>query len=213
MPVLRDRVAAALASAPTAARTTPTAEVNRITLEGDYWALTYGQQTVRLHDSKGLRILAQLLREPDRPHPSIDLERLGEAGDAATARAIAASDAGELLDDEARRTYRARITELRTAIDDAELSTTPVNVDALRDELEFITRELSRAVGIGGRARRAGSASERARLNVSRAVKTALQRVADVHPALAAHLSATVRTGTVCVYAPDPRSPIVWTAD
>jgi hypothetical protein len=45
---------------------------------------------------------------------------------------------------------------------------------------------------------------------VTRAVKTAMQRIADGSPALAAHLEATVRTGSACVYVPDPRAPIEW---
>jgi hypothetical protein len=81
---------------------------------------------------------------------------------------------------------------------------------ALREELEFITRELSRAMGLGGRSRKAGSIAERARLNVSRAVKAAIQRVASADAELGAHLKATVHTGVVCVYTPDPRVPIGW---
>jgi len=44
-------------------------------------------------------------------------------------------------------------------------------------EIEFLTREISRAVGLGGRDRRAGSAAERARLNVTRAIKISLQKI------------------------------------
>jgi hypothetical protein len=41
-------------------------------------------------------------------------------------------------------------------------------------------------------------------------VKSALRRVEGANLDLAAHLEATVRTGTVCVYTPDPRTPITW---
>ncbi|MGH7685409.1 MAG: hypothetical protein ACREN2_01110 [Candidatus Dormibacteria bacterium] len=161
---------------------------------------------MRLRDSKGMRILAQLMSSPGRPHPALDLERIGEAGDEPTARAIAASDAGEMLDEEARRAYRARIAELRAAIDDARGEGAADRAGALQEELDFI----SRGLGLGGRARRAGSAAERARINVTRAVKAAMQRFSDADPELAAHLGTTVRTGTVCVYAPDPLSTIEW---
>ena len=40
-------------------------------------------------------------------------------------------------------------------------------------------REMARAVGLGGRDRRAGSAAERARLNVTRAIKSALQKISE----------------------------------
>ena len=216
MPVLRSKITTLLGGAAPAARAAardrePIAESGTLLLEGEYWTVAYAGRTVRLRDSKGMRILARLMSTPGRPHPSLDLERTGETGDQATAYAIAAGDAGEMLDDEARRAYRARITELRSAIDDAQSAGAADRAGALQEELVFITRELSRGLGLGGRARRAGSAAERARVNVTRAVKAAMQRISEVDPSLAAHLNATVRTGTVCVYAPDPRSPMEWT--
>jgi hypothetical protein len=57
-------------------------------------------------------------------------------------------------------------------------------------------------VGLGGRARRAGSAAERARSAVQRRIKNALGRIADADPELGAVLSRSVRTGNFCVYLP-----------
>ena len=213
---LRAKVTAALGrdtGQPTIAATRVGAVADRsaLTLEGEYWAFTYQDRTVRIRDSKGMRVIARLLEAQGRPQPSLDLERAGADGGDPTARAVAASDAGEILDAEALRAYRARIAELRMAIDDAQSAGAADRAGAMSEELDFITRELSRGLGLGGRARRAGSAAERARINVARAVKAAMQRINDVDPNLAAHLGATVRTGTVCVYAPDPRSPIEWT--
>jgi hypothetical protein len=51
---------------------------------------------------------------------------------------------------------------------------------------------------------------ERARINVTRAIGAALKRIDEHHPALAGHLRATVRTGQVCTYTPDPRLPVTW---
>jgi hypothetical protein len=79
-----------------------------------------------------------------------------------------------------------------------------------RSEREFIARELAAAVGLGGRDRVAASASERARVNVTRAVKSTLARIAANSPALGRHLEKTVKTGTYCSYEPDPRIPVNW---
>jgi len=179
-------------------------------LEGEYWTVAYEGKLSRLRDSKGLRVLAELLASPGRPHASLDLERLGATGDEAAARAVAAGDAGELIDADARREYRARQLELRAAIEDADAAGSSEQLGILREELDFITQELSRALGLGGRSRHAGSTAERARLNVTRAVKSALRRIEAADAALAAHLEATVRTGTVCLYTPDPRAPLEW---
>jgi len=67
-----------------------------------------------------------------------------------------------------------------------------------------------RAVGLGGRDRRAASHAERARLNVTRAIRAAMAGLARANPALGTHLAATIRTGRYCSYTPDPRAPITW---
>ena len=98
-------------------------------------------------------------------------------------------------------------------------STMPVpqatrRVEAQADaEREFLIRELSRAVGLGERARRAGSPSERARSGVTRALRQAMERIAEHHPPLGEHLHHAIRTGTYSAYLPDPRTPVAWTSD
>lgn len=188
----------------------PSGEDGTFRREGEYWTVGYEARVLRLKDSKGIRVLAHLLADPGRPHAALDLERLGSPGGEETARAIASGDAGELLDEEARRAYRARIAELREAIETADSWGKADEVGLLREEMDFITHELGRALGLGGRSRRAGSIAERARLNVMRAVRSAMQRISLADPELGAHLNATVHTGTVCVYTPDPRIRIAW---
>ena len=53
-------------------------------------------------------------------------------------------------------------------------------------------------------------APEQARLNVTRAIHAVMTRLDGLHPLLAEHLRATVRTGKECCYRPDPRVPIFW---
>jgi hypothetical protein len=69
-------------------------------------------------------------------------------------------------------------------------------------ELEFITRELSRAYGLGGRKRRSGSAAERARVNVRRRLKDAIERIGEQLPDAGTYLANTIKTGTYCKYVP-----------
>jgi len=76
-------------------------------------------------------------------------------------------------------------------------------VDRLEDEIEAVGRELSRAVGLGGRDRPVASAAERARINITRAIKVALERIAEHNPALATLLTSSIRTGTFCSYTTD----------
>jgi hypothetical protein len=80
----------------------------------------------------------------------------------------------------------------------------------VQQEIDILTQELARAVGLGGRERRAGSHAERARVNVTRAIASALERIAEHNAGLARHFDATIKTGTFCSYTPDPRVPVEW---
>ena len=119
-------------------------------------------------------------------------------------------DAGVLLDATAKAAYRARLGELRAELEEAEGFNDPARATRARQEMEFLVAELARAVGLGGRDRRAASHAERARLNASRAIRAAMANLAEANPALGRHLAATIRTGRYCSYTPDPRLPIAW---
>jgi hypothetical protein len=64
--------------------------------------------------------------------------------------------------------------------------------------------------GSAGHARRISAVDERARLTVTKGIKTALARIEAAHPTLAQHLQATIHRGYLCSYVPDPRLPIAW---
>jgi hypothetical protein len=175
---------------------------------------------VRLKDAKGLRHLARLLGNPAREFHAVDLESADSAVAlrAATARGSSddletradLGDAGELLDATAKAAYQTRIEELRTELEEAEGFNDPARGAKARAELDFLVGELARAVGLGGRDRRAAAHAERARLNASRAIHGAISNLSRVHPSLGRHLASTIRTGRYCSYTPDPRVPIVW---
>ena len=82
---------------------------------------------------------------------------------------------------------------------------------ALRPSWIFCCARCSRAVGLGGRIRRAGAAAERARLNVTRAIKSALQKISEHHAQLGNLLDRSfIRTGTFSSYLPSPQNAIAW---
>jgi tetratricopeptide (TPR) repeat protein len=195
----------------------PVASVNVFRREGDYWSVSFEGHTVRARDRKGMRYLARLLADPGREYHVLDLvaAETGRSAQGASSHAAglprsAFGDAGEGLDAQAKDAYRRRLAEIdddleqARAIGDAERA---AQADAERD---FLVQELARAFGLGGRDRRAASASERARAAVTRAVRQAMTRIAEHHPQLGQHLSRTIRTGTYCAYVPDPRAPADW---
>lgn len=75
----------------------------------------------------------------------------------------------------------------------------------LESQLEFIESELRRAVGLRGRSRRPdNSVTERARVNVTRTIRMALEKIAKNDAELGKMLSGAIRTGTFCSYVSNP---------
>ncbi|CAN5192926.1 hypothetical protein BH20ACT5_BH20ACT5_25390 [soil metagenome] len=122
----------------------------------------------------------------------------------------ALGDAGEILDARAKDAYRRRLAEIDDDIEQARTIGDTERAAQADAERDFLVRELALAFGLGGRERRAASASERARTGVTRADRQAIARIGEHHPQLGAHLSRCIRTGTYCAYLPDPRAPAGW---
>ena len=133
-----------------------------------------------------------------------------ESGRAAGLSHTGPGDAGEMLDARAKDAYRRRLAEIEDDIEQARAFGDTERAAQADAERDFLVRELSRAVGLGGRDRRAASTSERARVSVTRAVRQAIARIGEHHPELGEHLDRTIRTGTYCAYVPDPRAPAAW---
>jgi tetratricopeptide (TPR) repeat protein len=173
--------------------------------EGDYWLLVFEGRTARVRDLKGMRYLAQLLAHPGREFHVLDLVA------AETGQRVALGDAGPILDERAKAAYRRRLAEIEEDIERARAlgdARREAQADAERD---FLVRELAGAIGLGGRDRRATSASERARSGVTRAIRQAIARIGESHAQLGDHLDRAVHTGTHCAYVPDRGAPAAWT--
>jgi hypothetical protein len=177
--------------------------------DGELWTLVFEGRTTRLSHMVGLSHLARLLAEPGREVHAADLAGAAYEGQRDPG-APPAGDAGELLDARARSEYGARLREAREELEEATRRNDRGQMERLGEEIEHLAAELSRGFGLGGRPRRAGSASERARLSVTRAIRYAIGRIGEHDPALAEHLRLGVRTGAFCVYSPSPRDPMSW---
>ena len=121
-----------------------------------------------------------------------------------------AGGSGEMLDARAKEAYRRRLAEIEEDLEEARAMGDAGRATQAGIERDFLVRELSRAFGFGGRDRRTGVAAERARASVTRAIRQAMTRIRQHHPAVANHLDHAIRTGTYCAYRPDPRVPLKW---
>jgi hypothetical protein len=201
--------------------------------EGEFWAIGYPGKSFRLKDTKGLGYLAHLLRHPATEFHVLDLVS-GSAGrreddetnqlvhglplgnddlEKAGIHVASLGDAGEMLDHTAKVAYRRRLSELGEELEEAKELGNVERAERAEQEIDALTSELSRAVGLGGRDRRAGSASERARQSISKTVKSVVERIAQSDATLGDLMARCIKTGYFCSYQPDPDSPLAWEFD
>ncbi len=179
----------------------PLAEFRR---DDAVWKLTFDGVTAYLPDSKGLRDLRFLL---GRPGSEVAAVRLLDPGGGEVVVAAKSLGGDAVLDDEAKARYRRRLDELDELIDTAAGLGQDGRAAVLDRERHALLSELRSAAGLGGRTRRFGDEAERARKTVTARIRDTLRKLDEQHPALAAHLRASVTTGSSCRYAPDDRVP------
>jgi len=170
-----------------------------VSCEGEVWQIVKGSVRVRVRDSRGIRLLAKLVER---------------AGEELHVLALASDEAGttlaelsfEVLDVGARKAYRKRLSDLDAAIGEAERNMDATSGARLQREREALARELASATGLGGRSRNFSSATERARVNVQRRVRDAIERITEANETLGRFFETSVRTGTYCSFVPDGAS-------
>jgi hypothetical protein len=201
---------------------TPGAQTGTFAKNGEFWTIAYSDDSFSLKDVKGLTYLRRLLQHPGEELHAIDLVHgsgtavftdcsAAEAASVASGLSIGGlGDAGAMLDAQAKRECRQRLDELRADLAELRKCGDVVRGEQVEAEIDFIERELLRAVGLGGRDRRGGSAAERARLNVTGAIKSALQKIVEHHGALGKLLESSIKTGLFSVYTPRPANEIAW---
>lgn len=184
---------------------------------GQWRSLCFLGREVLVPDLLGLRYLERLLAEPGREFHVLDLIAV-EHGTLRATRAAARPQDGmrgpevglPVLDDEARAAYRRRLSEVEEDIAEAEEMHDMARLMLAQRDREYLVAELTRAVGLGGRARTVGGTSERARTSVARSLRYAMRKLGEAHADLGAHLDRAVRTGTYCSYQQDPLAPVLW---
>ena len=177
--------------------------------EGEFWRIEYQGTAVRLRHSRGLTLLAHLVRCPGRAIHVRELDAMTPAGGGALPRPdapdtdlIDVPGDTEVLDRQALAEYRRRIGELRGEVDEADARGDAARAEALRGELDMLSSELRSAVGAGGRVRRVPPEVERLRVAITRRIRSAIVKISEHHPKLGAHLQAHVSTGYTCAYEP-----------
>jgi replicative superfamily II helicase len=194
LPQVAEAAAPYLADAPPAA-------TNVFRRQGQMWTLAFDGKAAHMGDSKGLAYLAHLIRNQGAEvHvAALAAQVAGKEG------ALLLGDSGEVLDEEAIRTYRTRLRALEGEAEAAGRSNDPGRREAAVAEADALKSQIAAAVGFRGRARRAAGDAEKIRKAVSLAITRALGNIAESHPELYQHLTDSVKMGMVMAYAPGVR--------
>ena len=156
--------------------------------EQDVWRIDYAGRSVWLPDAKGLHHLAALLASPGTPIAAVRLANGAPSANPAGVRAA----------------QRERAAELEEELDEARAFNDPERIARATEAFEALLAELPET------AAGTGPAGERARLNVTRAIRASVRRIAEHEPELGHLLDSAIRTGSSCTYEPDPRVPLDW---
>lgn len=151
--------------------------------DGGTWTLRHRTGSATVTASVGLDHLLWLLARPGTVVDVADLDPLVDG----SLPQVAAVDS--TLDAAARRQYRQRLDEL-----DARPALTADD----ESEAAFLRRELSGATHVTSTS----AELERLRVRVTKAIRRALNHIAQCSPSLGAHLREAVTTGRSCSYQP-----------
>ncbi|WP_433509031.1 hypothetical protein ACQP2T_34310 [Nonomuraea sp. CA-143628] len=163
--------------------------------QGRKWRIELAGRTVLVDHIVGMAHLATLLANPGREIPAVDLAAGAVAGEAA-------ESAQPMLDEQARQTYKRRLSGLQAEIDELEAMHDLQRAATLRAERDWLIDELAAATGLAGRARQFAGSDERARIAVGKAIRRALVRIGEADPVIAERLRSAVVMGVRCSYHP-----------
>jgi predicted ATPase len=169
--------------------------------QGEYWAISFGGAGFNVKDAKGLQYIARLLKCPGDLVSAIDLAALASEGDSGRHRTADLGDAGEVLDAKARADYKRRLGELREEIERSRRTNDIGATERAEAEYKALYQQLIVAAGLGGHMRRSASHRERARVAVTKSIKTAIESIRACNQPLGRHLGNSISTGHFCCYA------------
>ncbi len=207
----------------------------QFSLSGDIWLITYADETIRLKDSLGLKYIHYLLLNPGKEFFALELKkevnphflsenqdsnaRLGndeiskqlKDGDLRIINSGTSGAKEEILDDQAVESYKTELKKLEIDLDDAEELSRDEEAEEIRNKIEAINKQLNAGFNIHGKRREFTNEAEKARVAVSKAIRTSLKKIQCEEtgiPALDKHLHTTLSTGISCSYKPE--KPIPW---
>jgi hypothetical protein len=176
--------------------------------EGQIWTTIYNGITKRFEDAKGFHYIVHLLsnrgkeigvlelvaaveKQTDQLSGSIYSKMTAEQLEELNLTLSHLNDGGEIIDNESEIAYSHRLDELR---EEYEVNiSNPEKAAEIKEELNFIEKELSAAKGLGGRTRKFPTLKGTTQKAVSKAIFRTLGIIKKNHPDLYSHLNNALR--------------------
>ncbi len=159
----------------------------------ELWEISFEGKSVYLPDVKGYHDIASLMIQPHKEIHCAELMGVQVGNDNNVL----------VIDEKAKLTYKKRVQDLLSEIEEAEAMSNSEKANALREEYEKLVDHLSQSLGLGGKTRKIDSPVERARSAVTWRIRSAIKKIEKAHPQLGKHLSKSIDTGTFCSYSPE----------
>jgi len=162
----------------------------RLNREGQWWNLELGSDFAAVKHSVGMSYINQLVSRNGRELRATDLVQSGVEG----------SGRNEVADRQALASYQTRIEDLRAEVDLASELNDVGRAANAQDELEQLLEHLRSSTGLLGKSRSFIDETERARVAARKAIKRAIDRIAESNETIGDHLRKAIRTGRHCSY-------------
>lgn len=188
------------------------------------WQLVYEGKEVLIPHTKGMDILAHLLRNPNQDVDSGDLlsaaavepseltgpqaayvaQLAGESsGPHGKGGAVVGDDFDDVADARARDAYKQKLGELKEDLADAQRNNDMGREAQVQQQINVLKEHIKSVYRPGGRSRKTPDLSERNRKRALKLIHTAMRRIEKDHEALGSHLFTAIKTGAHCSYRPD----------
>ena len=199
--------------APTSILGQPTAGADAVfQRNGEYWTIGFAGRIGRLRDSKGLRYICELLRHPGQ---EIHVAELAASVDSAESPGLRGLEIGPGM--AVRRGRLGGSTAVLSQVQREQIADLADRLEIARDlgdtdRIHNLEDQLRQVVAVhsGSSDRAQERTQDVVRQNVSRAIKSAIEKIGLQNPDLKLYLNATIRKGQFCIYQADRRIPVRW---
>lgn len=166
---------------------------------GAHWEIRFNGGEMRsVSNDGGMTYIAQLLAEPRRAFPAVELLASRTGVDP---RAMEGSS-GKAMDPKTRAEMKKAFQDLIAEREEAERNNDRGRLDLLDRQIQTISSDFANRLGLGGKSREATDA-DKIRRSVKMSLTRAVEKVAKEIPTMGLHLDTFIDTGFICTYKPD----------